>query len=78
MRATEAAQRTTVAGIPVITGGSEKNHEDRQADCANRGGLRERVEIKMEMSEMRKVRNETVCSLQSDVHMKPSVRLLTW
>lgn len=26
----------TVAGIPVITGGPEKNHEDRQAECAKR------------------------------------------
>lgn len=59
MKATEAAQRTTVAGIPVITGGPEKNHEDREAECANRGGLWEKAEIKMELSEMRKVTNRT-------------------
>lgn len=25
-----------MVGIPVITGGPEKNHEDRQAECAKR------------------------------------------
>lgn len=38
---------------------NDKNHEDRQAECANRGGVWERAEIKVELSEMRKVRNGT-------------------
>lgn len=66
----------TVAGIPVIMGGPEKNHEDRQAECAKRWTMG-RTEIKMELSKMRKVRNGTSVQPTEQRHTKPSIRALT-